>query len=416
MGPYIKSKTIASVLASALTFILTIGFSLMAVSPQALAGHGDKYPTLPSDGIAWEFGRSAGDPAPNRVILIGDLHGNLQALLTILMTKGIINAKGDWIAPAGTALVFDGDFIDGKPYGKQILDVVMKIQGQALRKGSRVHVNLGNHEILAMLGQDKDMTRAEALMLAEGDDLQATGYQRDTNVRNALNQPDSIYAKWLVQQNMYTGVANLLMVHAGIDDWNGAEGHLDRINATARAWLKWGAGLGPKPPPETSWVIGINKLGKFQHDLGPAFLRFNRVELEDDQFVKAARPEGPSRNFVAKTLTYLGYTSMGVGHTPTHDFRVHMHPYYGNLVNVVDTAMAFGGDVSCLEYTPSTGRIFTWHDPGVQYAPQVAALMADLTKGVAAIEAAAAVQPGEGPTCKDKHSPKPKIKQKWLQQ
>ena len=82
-----------------------------------------------------------------RVVAVGDLHGDYDHYLATLVAAGIVDSKGKWIG--GTAhLVQTGDIPDrGADTGK-IIEHITKLDKQARRKGGRVHNLIGNHEAM----------------------------------------------------------------------------------------------------------------------------------------------------------------------------------------------------------------------------------------------------------------------------
>ena len=86
-----------------------------------------------------------------RIVAIGDLHGDFEAYAEVMATAGLRNAKGKWIG-GKTHLVQTGDITDRGPDSKKILDDLRKLTKQAKRAGGRVHQLLGNHEMMNMLG------------------------------------------------------------------------------------------------------------------------------------------------------------------------------------------------------------------------------------------------------------------------
>lgn len=84
-----------------------------------------------------------------RSYVIGDIHGHRAELLSALRAEDLVNAEGDW-SGGGARVWFLGDFVDRGPDGVGVIDVVMRLAGQAADAGGEVHALLGNHEILAL--------------------------------------------------------------------------------------------------------------------------------------------------------------------------------------------------------------------------------------------------------------------------
>ena len=79
-----------------------------------------------------------------RIIAVGDLHGDLQAWLTIAKASGIMNAEGHWAGGSAT-LVQLGDISDRGSDTLAIIRSLQQLQKEAPRARGTVHVLLGNH-------------------------------------------------------------------------------------------------------------------------------------------------------------------------------------------------------------------------------------------------------------------------------
>jgi hypothetical protein len=102
-------------------------------------------------------------PIANRIITIGDIHGDIVALTTILFHSKVIDKKMNWIA-RGTHLVIMGDILDrgsrnivwgGIPDEKSeytIIKLLINLRKHARRYESEVHILLGNHELMNIFG------------------------------------------------------------------------------------------------------------------------------------------------------------------------------------------------------------------------------------------------------------------------
>jgi hypothetical protein len=90
-------------------------------------------------------------PAPQRIVAIGDLHGDHDAWRAIARSAGIIDAKGKWSGGNAT-LVQMGDVVDRGPDSLKIIRDLMSLQREAPRRDGKVIVLLGNHEAMMMTG------------------------------------------------------------------------------------------------------------------------------------------------------------------------------------------------------------------------------------------------------------------------
>ena len=74
----------------------------------------------------------------DRIVAIGDLHGDFDNYLGTLQAAGLADSKGKWTG--GSAhLVQTGDIPDRGPDTGRIIEHIIKLDKQARRNGRRVH-------------------------------------------------------------------------------------------------------------------------------------------------------------------------------------------------------------------------------------------------------------------------------------
>jgi hypothetical protein len=102
--------------------------------------------------VAWAgtAGAQSG-AAPGRIVAVGDIHGDLNGLVSILQQAKLLDASRQWIGGKAT-LVQTGDTIDRGPEMRGVLDLLMTLEKRALARGGRVIVLLGNHEVMNLMG------------------------------------------------------------------------------------------------------------------------------------------------------------------------------------------------------------------------------------------------------------------------
>jgi hypothetical protein len=86
-----------------------------------------------------------------RIVAVGDIHGDYDQMFSVLQMSGIIDAKGRWKA-GRTHLVQTGDIPDRGPDTARIIRFFKKLEKQAKRKKGFVHLLIGNHEAMNMIG------------------------------------------------------------------------------------------------------------------------------------------------------------------------------------------------------------------------------------------------------------------------
>lgn len=145
--------------------------------------------------------------APQRIIAVGDLHGDYEAWLAIARAAGLIDAAAHW-AGGKTTLVQLGDVTDRGPNSLQIIRNLQQLQVEATRSGGRVVVLLGNHEAMNLLGDlryvsagefaafadNRAPARRERLYASLRKKLEAEARKIDFNA-----QPSQVRDAWLTQ-------------------------------------------------------------------------------------------------------------------------------------------------------------------------------------------------------------------------
>lgn len=86
-------------------------------------------------------------PAADRIIAIGDVHGDVDAMRESLRMSGVIDASDKWVG-GKTVLVQVGDQLDRGNRERDIYDLLFKLQDNAPQHGGAVHILLGNHEMM----------------------------------------------------------------------------------------------------------------------------------------------------------------------------------------------------------------------------------------------------------------------------
>ncbi len=96
--------------------------------------------------------------APTRLVAIGDIHGAIDEFTRILNTTGLIGADRKWTG-AHAHLIQTGDYMDRGEGTRAVLDLLMALEPQARDAGGRATSLLGNHEVMNLIGDTRDVTR-----------------------------------------------------------------------------------------------------------------------------------------------------------------------------------------------------------------------------------------------------------------
>ncbi len=119
-----------------------------------------------------------------RVVAFADVHGAIDEFTTLLRDVGVIDARGDW-SGGDTHLVSLGDLVDRGAGSREVVELLMKLEGQAAAAGGAVHVVLGNHEVMVMTGDLRYVSRPEFAAFA-GDETPA--------------EREALFQGWLAEQ------------------------------------------------------------------------------------------------------------------------------------------------------------------------------------------------------------------------
>ena len=176
------------------------------------------------------------DETPNRVVALADVHGDADALRSVLSLAGLLDEATDRWCGGDATLVQLGDILDRGAEEAECFELLWRLDFEARAAGGRVVCLLGNHEIMNVAG------RATPFVHARG--------------RFAFG-PDRIQA-WRQGGPLATALADCPVV-AIVGDSAFVHAHLPRsltrdslalLNAEMRDWL-----LDPLAPPP-SWVWG----------------------------------------------------------------------------------------------------------------------------------------------------------------
>jgi len=154
------------------------------------------------------------DHEKDRIVIIGDIHGDIRRFKDILIDAKIINKNIEWIAePKNTIVVQMGDQVDSinrdPVLGEwEVLpDVEMiyftnLLNKIALTKGGRVISLIGNHELMNVIGNYSYVS--------------AKSLNDDERKRNDLFKPNGTLSVILSQRPIVVKIGKLLFCHAGL--------------------------------------------------------------------------------------------------------------------------------------------------------------------------------------------------------
>lgn len=139
------------------------------------------------------------------IFAVGDVHGEYDRLVRLLGNAGLIDRRQRWTG-ARTHLVFLGDLFDRGPDLTRLLWFLYRLESEARTHGGRVHVMLGNHEIMVMTKELSYVAPKEHLIA----DYHGLEYNQMFDPRHSL------LGKWLAAKPALLKIDDILFAHAGV--------------------------------------------------------------------------------------------------------------------------------------------------------------------------------------------------------
>jgi hypothetical protein len=186
-----------------------------------------------------------------RVVVFGDVHGAYGALTELLVQAEIIDSDMTWRGGT-THLVSLGDLMDRGPDSRQVMDLLRRLQHEAREVGGRVHVVLGNHELMMLTGDRRYVSAAEYAAFADsGSDAApdaSDGAEERADRPRGFEQlaaafaADGDYGSWLLDQPTVVIVNDSVFVHGGLSPLAG-DYSPEQLNALVQSRLRELLGL-----------------------------------------------------------------------------------------------------------------------------------------------------------------------------
>jgi len=129
-----------------------------------------------------------------RVVAVADIHGAYDAFEEILRRTELIDDTQAWTG-RNTNLVIVGDVLDRGPDSRRALDLIRQLEPQAEATGGRVHLVLGNHEIMNLTGDLRYVSSDEYAAFADEEPLETRAAEFDLYVEALGRSPDLAEAR-----------------------------------------------------------------------------------------------------------------------------------------------------------------------------------------------------------------------------
>lgn len=344
--------------------------------------------SLPVAASQWQYS------GVERIVALSDIHGAYDAMVATLQNAEVLDTELGW-SGGTTHLVIVGDILDRGPDSRDAMDLLMRLEKEAEAAGGMVHVLIGNHEAMNLVGDLRYVSREEFADFAEEETDEererwlaeyASEKSADGDVSEELRrefderfpagyfahrrefEADGKYGAWLLSQPIVVVVNGTAFVHGGLSPMIADIG-LDGVNGTLADELeRYVENL--EPLVDAGVLTPMDSF--YAH---PRILQTYMPSVEADAALLDAiaetrklaesdlhAPDGPLwyRGNVAccriveeerlqAALDAIGATRVVIGHTPTQGRRI-LERFDGDIIEV-DTGMLserYGGSGNAL--------------------------------------------------------------------
>jgi hypothetical protein len=337
-----------------------------------------------------------------RVVAFGDVHGAYAELITLLRGAQIIDESLKWQA-GDTHLVSVGDLVDRGPDSRKVMDLLMRLEAEAREAGGTVHVVLGNHEVMNIVGDLRYVSAEEYSAFAGPDDaaLRETVWQKVVARDPAASRvefdaaqpagffahreafaPNGQYGRWLLSKPFLVTINDTAFVHAGLPAMvaqRGLEGTnrelRGQLDEYLRTWESISAELGLARP------IGFLERPEFVGAMGAAEHSATLARLRDEELFSPAGPtwyRGQALCYVhaeadalTAALAALDVDRVVEGHTVSPVGRARTR--FDGRVVLLDTGMlaaVYKGTPSALVFEDGQWNVVYADRPGERANPE----------------------------------------------
>lgn len=257
----------------------------------------------------------AGVARPERLVAIGDLHGDLDATRRALRLAGALSETDHW-AGGSLTVVQTGDTIDRGDEDREVLDLLERLRAEAEQAGGALITLHGNHEVMNVASDLRYVSQASAAAFSMG--------------RARAFAPGGPYALKLAAWPVIQQVGDSVFVHGGVLPHHVRYG-IEKLNRETSQWMR---GAGPVP-------------SLLMQEDAPIWTRVYSTPGVPSDCVQ-----------LAQALNALSANRMIVGHTPQPNG---INADCEGRVWRIDTGLSrhYGGPMQVLELAQGSVRVLT---------------------------------------------------------
>ncbi len=264
------------------------------------------------------------------VAALSDFHGQYDLMIELLTNNKIIDENKNW-AFANGHFVITGDIFDRGDKVTEILWFLYDLERQAELAGGKIHLTLGNHEVMILNGDLRYL------------------HPKYVETAKQLNKPfeqlfskNSILGNWLRSKPVLVKVNNMLFAHGGFHPSLATENHsIEEINAVFKLNLVKAELAQPR-----------QGLGEYLHRSdGPIWYRgYFAKERDKDNGATSAEIELLLKHFDVQHLI--------VGHTSQKQIETR---YQGRVI-AIDSSIKRGkyGEILLIEKSSASEEKQIW--------------------------------------------------------
>jgi hypothetical protein len=296
-----------------------------------------------------------------RVVAIGDVHGAYDRFVSMLRAAALVNDRQRW-SGGRARLVQTGDVLDRGADSRKVVDLLIRLEREAAAAGGRVHVLVGNHEFMRLVGDWRYVSAGEFKAFQNGESADLRDRVHSLNAEQAARRAraenrkfdereyrlqffkdfplgyfemqrafgkDGEYGKWVRSRVAAVKINGVLFIHGGVSDAVANLG-CQGVNAEVQRDLA----AAPVPPDKITSLLSAK-------EDGPLWYRG-----------MAEEPEATFAPMLDSILQRLDARGIVIGHTPTASGQITTR--FGGRVVLIDTGMLGGqfypnGAASALE-------------------------------------------------------------------
>lgn len=252
----------------------------------------------------------------SKIAAISDIHGQYDVMIKLFTENGIVDENLHWSFGDGH-VVITGDIFDRGDQVTEILWFVYKLEAEAEKAGGKIHMLLGNHEVMILNGDVRYIHKK--YRYASAITKQMYTYLFDKN---------SVLGDWLRTKPVTISINDIVFLHAGFSrDLIDKNISIDDINYSFRNKLIDGDRLEIEQDSILSEIYFNN---------GPIWYR---GYVDSEKF---------SEEDAVYILQKLGKKHIVVGHTSMQSIV----SLYNDRIFMIDSSIKFG----------KTGEILLWEN------------------------------------------------------